>query len=80
MKFTPADTYDGLLTQTRALHALNESLGKEIDFWQTKSQRLEREISSINVAAVLAERDANEKLTNALEAAEAKIAELEREP
>jgi len=78
MNFKPADTYYALLVQARALHVINEGLSKQRDYLKAENVRLRREALSLDAAAISAERDTNEKLTAALEAAESKIAELRR--
>lgn len=78
MDFKPAETYELLLRQARSLVVICNSLEKQRQHWSDLCDKLTREMMSMNSAAVDAERETNRMLTNALEAAEKRIAELEQ--
>ena len=76
MNFKPSDDYAELRAQARALAMLADSLQKQLGHVSNDAAELRRKLALTGDAAVLAERATNEILTAALEAAEAREAEL----
>ena len=79
MNFKPSDDYAELRAQARALAMLADSLQKQLGHVSNDAAELRRKLALTGDAAVLAERATNEILTAALEAAEAREAELRAE-
>jgi hypothetical protein len=77
--FKPDDDYAGLLTQAYALANLSRSLEKQRDYWKSAYLEKAHADRSLSKSRLESELQANEVLTTALLAAEARIAELEAE-
>lgn len=71
--------YEGLLRQALALAALCSSMETQASHLRSECARLEKDLQLTDRAAMDAERDTNQRLTDALEAAEQRIAELTRQ-
>lgn len=77
--FTPAADYENLLRQTRALAQICAGQEARIARLSEENNRLRRELALVDAGALESERATNERLTAALEAAEAKSVSLDLE-
>lgn len=77
MEFRPANDYEGLLRQARALASLVSNIEGENSGWRRRCEKLEVQVKLADTAAIEAERSTNARLTDDLEAAERRIASLE---
>ena len=76
MTFRPAQDYEGLLVQARALDMACTSKAKRVAYWREACAQLTQQIALQNSESVQAERATNEILTGALEKAEDEIERL----
>jgi hypothetical protein len=77
--FKPAEKYKPSLRQTYACVARVRLLEKQVDYWKGAYLEKARADLSLSKARLESELQANEVLTTALLAAEARIEELEAE-